>query len=318
MAAKDYYKILGVAKTASADEIKKAYKKLAFKYHPDKNPGDKKAEEHFKDISEAYAVLSDPQKRAQYDRFGSAEFRQRYSQEDIFRGFDVGDLFRDMGFSSDIFSHIFGNAGGFGSRGGFRTRGTSRGFSVEDLFGESVNGRTSYAHKGPDLSMDLAVDFMEAAMGCEKTIEYLYEGKKRQIKVKIPAGISSGQKLRIGGKGGDGVGGMPPGDLYLTVQVYDHPVFKREGFDIIVDREIRLTEAVFGTTVEVPSLYGIKQVKIPPGTQNNTRLRIKGYGIQRFGKTGKGDQYVRIIVPLPKQLTPEQQKLFEALAREGL
>jgi len=318
MAAKDYYKILGVSKNASSEEIKKAYKKLAFKYHPDKNPGDKKAEEHFKDISEAYAVLSDAQKRAQYDRFGSAEFHQRYSQEDIFRGFDVGDIFRDMGFSSDIFSHIFGGASGFGSRSGFRTRGGARNFSVEDLFGRGFNERQSYAHKGPDLSMDIAVDFMEAAMGCEKTIEYLYEGKKRQIKVKIPAGISSGQKLRISGKGGDGAGGMPPGDLYLTVQVYDHPVFKREGFDIIVDKEIKLTEAVFGTTIEVPSLHGIKQVKIPPGTQSNTRLRIKGYGIQRFGKTGRGDQYVRITVALPKQLTAEQHRLFESLAREGL
>lgn len=317
MAFKDYYKILGVSKNATDEEIKKAYKKLAFKYHPDKNPGDKKAEEQFKEISEAYAVLSDKEKRAQYDRYGSAGFHQRYTQEDIFRGFDVGDLFRDMGFSSDIFSYIFGKGSGFGTHSGFRTRSTSRGVTVEDLLG-GFNGQQHYPQKGPDLTMDIAIDFMEAAHGCEKTIEYLYEGKKRQIKVKIPAGISSGQKLRISGKGGEGTGGMPPGDLYLTVQVYDHPVFKREGSDIVVDKEIKLTEAVFGATIEVPSLYGIKQVKIPPGTQPNTRLRIKGYGIQRFGKTGKGDQYVRIIVNIPKELTPEQKRLFEALAREGL
>jgi len=318
MAAKDYYKILGVNKTASADEIKKAYKKLAFKYHPDKNPGDKKAEEHFKDVSEAYAVLSDKEKRAQYDRFGSAGFRQRYSQEDIFRGFDAGDLFRDMGFSSDIFSHIFGGAGGFGGRSGYRTRGGSAGFSMEDLFGGGFNGQQHHGQKGPDLSMDLSVDFMEAATGCEKTIEYLYENKKRQIKVKIPPGISNGQKLRISGKGGEGMGSMPAGDLYLTIQVYDHPVFKREGNDIIVDKEIKLTEAVFGTTVDVPSLHGIKQIKLPPGTQSNTRLRIKGYGMPHFGKAGRGDQYVRIIVAVPRQLTDEQQKLFEALAQQGL
>ena len=151
---KDYYKILGVSKNASDEEIKKAYKKLAFKYHPDKNPGDKKAEEQFKEISEAYAVLSDKDKRAQYDRFGSAGFHQRYSQEDIFRGFDVGDLFRDMGFSSDIFSHLFGGAAGFGTRSGFRSRSTSRGMTVEDLFGD-ISGQQPYPHKGPDLTLSL-------------------------------------------------------------------------------------------------------------------------------------------------------------------
>ncbi|MCX8044838.1 MAG: DnaJ domain-containing protein [Desulfobacterota bacterium] len=316
MAAKDYYKILGVPKNATQEEIKKAYKKLAFKYHPDKNPGDKKAEEHFKEISEAYAVLSDKEKRAQYDQFGSAEFRQRYSQEDIFRGFDVGDLFREMGFSSDIFSHIFGGGAGFSNRSGFRTR-SSRSINVEDLFG-GFQSSGPYPQKGPDLNIDISIDFMEAVHGCEKTIEYIYDGKKRQIKVKIPPGISNGQKLRVSGKGGDGIGGMPPGDLYLTVQVYDHPLFKREGSDIVVDKEIKLTEAVFGATVDVPTLEGIKQIKIPPGTQPNTRLRIKGYGIPRFGKSGRGDLYVRVIVPLPQQLSTEQHKLFEALAREGL
>lgn len=311
MATKDYYKVLGINKSATVDEIKKIYKKLAFKYHPDKNPGNKKAEEHFKEISEAYAVLSDKQKREQYDRFGSTGFHQRYSQEDIFRGFDASDLFRDMGFSGDIFSNIFnpGSQGrGFGGRRG------SAGFNMDDLF----SGRQQQAQKGQDLSMDFAVDFMDAVSGCEKTIDYMFEGRKQQVKVKIPAGINTGQKLRLAGKGGAGMPGMPAGDLFLTIQIMDHPVFKREGNDIIVDKEIRLSQAVLGASVEVPTLHGTKQLKIPAGIQSSTKLRIKGYGVPHFGKSVKGDEYVRVIIAMPQKLTDEQKKLFETLANEGL
>ncbi|MEI6126557.1 MAG: DnaJ C-terminal domain-containing protein, partial [Pseudomonadota bacterium] len=308
MATKDYYKVLGVSKNAAVDEIKKVYKKLAFKYHPDKNPGNKKAEEHFKEISEAYAVLSDAQKREQYDRFGSSGFHQRYSQEDIFRGFDVSDLFRDMGFSGDIFSNVFnpGPGGrGFGGRRG------SAGFNMEDLLG----GGRQQAQKGHDLSMDFVVDFMDAVSGCEKMIDYLYEGRKQQVKVKIPAGINTGQKLRLAGKGGDSMAGLPPGDLYLTIQIMDHPVFRREGNDIIVDKVITISQAVLGASVEVPTLHGTKQLKIPAGIQSSTKLRIKGYGVPHFGKTVKGDEYVRVLVAMPQKLTEEQKKLFEALAQ---
>lgn len=323
MAAKDYYKVLGINKNASADDIKKAYKKLAFKYHPDKNPGDKKAEDHFKEISEAYAVLSDKQKREQYDRFGSAGFHQKYSQEDIFRGFDVGDIFREMGFSGgDIFGNLFGGSArrsGFGGSAGHRGRRGNVGYSMEDLFGGGYPGEQAYEQKGHDLSMDLTIDFMEAVSGAEKTIDYMYDGVRKQVKVKIPAGISTGLKLRLAGKGGgEGASGAPPGDLYLNIQVQDHPVFKREGNDIIVDKEIKLSEAVLGATVEVPTLHDTKQVKIPPGIQCNTKLRIKGYGVPFFGKPGKGDAYVRVIVTIPKKLTEEQKRLFETLARDGL
>jgi curved DNA-binding protein len=314
MADKDYYKILGLSKTASQDDIKKAFKKLAFKYHPDKNPGDKKSEDHFKDVNEAYAVLSDEKKRRQYDQFGSSGFHQRYSQEDIFRGFDARDIFSEMGFGGDIFGTIFGG----GKAGGRRRGGT---VNMEDLFGGrgggGFGGRQAYAQKGQDFTMDLFVDFLEAVNGSEKTIDYMFDGSRRQVKVRIPAGISTGQKLRLAGKGGEAGPGMPPGDLYLTIQVHDHPFFKRDGDDIILSREIKLTEAVPGTTIEVPTLQEPKQLKVPAGIQNNTKMRLRGHGIPRFGKTGKGDQLVQITVAVPRDLTPQQRRLFEELAREG-
>lgn len=313
MADKDYYKILGVSKTASQEDIKKAFKTLAFKYHPDKNPGDKKSEDHFKEINEAYAVLSDAKKRRQYDQFGSSGFHQRYSQEDIFRGFDARDIFSEMGFGGDIFGTIFGG----GAKAGGRRRGGT--VTMEDLFGGSggSGGRQAYAQKGQDFTMDLFVDFLEAVNGNEKTIEYMFDGSRRQVKVRIPAGISSGQKLRLAGKGGEAAQGMPPGDLYLNIQVHEHPFFKRDGDDIILNREIKLSEAVLGTTIEVPTLQEPKQMKVPAGIQNNTKMRLRGHGIPHFGKTGRGDQLVQINVAVPRDITPQQRKLFEELAREG-
>jgi len=318
MAGKDYYKTLGVSKDATEADIKKAYKKLAFKYHPDKNPGDKKAEEHFKEISEAYAVLSDKQKRSQYDRFGSAGFHQRYSQEDIFRGFDVRDLFAEMGFGSgDVFSQIFGGgrSAGFGPSA---RQGRSRGASFHDLFGGGFGEQQAYQPRGQDLSLELAIDLMEAATGVEKPIEYLHNGEHKRVKVRIPAGVQTGQKLRLAGRGGHGgAGGAAAGDLYLSIIVNSHPIFRREGDDIVVDKEIKISEAALGTTVEVPTLQGTQRIKIPPGIQCNTRLRIKGHGLPHFGTSGKGDEYVRVIVSVPKGISDAQKKLFENLAHEG-
>ncbi len=322
MAAKDYYQILGITKNASDEAIKKAYKKLAFQYHPDKNPDDKKAEERFKDISEAYAVLSDKKKRSQYDQFGSTGFHQRYTQEDIFRGFNVEDIFKEMGFGSgDAFSHIFGGgrrAAGFGGSAG-RGAGRSRtGFTMEDLFGGGgFNPQQNYTPRGQDLSIDLTIDFMEAVTGTEKTIEYMYGGKKKQVKVKIPPGINTGQKLRLSGKGGTSGAGMKPGDLYLTIRVKDHQEFTRDGDDIIVTKKIKISDAVLGISLDVPTLNGTKKVKIPPGTQSDTKLRLKGYGIPRFGKAGKGDEFVKIIVTIPKEIKEDQRSLFEDLAKQG-
>jgi len=313
MAAKDYYKVLGVEKTATEAEIKKAYKKLAFKYHPDKNQGDPKAEERFKEISEAYAVLSDKNKRAQYDQFGSSGFHQRYSQEDIFRGADLNDIFREMGFSTggnDIFSQLFGGGG----RG--RRQAT---FRMEDIFGGAPRGYDSgfQAARGQDLSLQLTIDFMDAVTGCEKTVEYMHGGRKQGVRVKVPAGIESGQKLRLAGKGAPGPGGSQTGDMFITILVSGHPVFIREGSDVIIDRQIRISEAVFGTSLDVPTPYGTRKVKIPAGIRNGTKLRLKGLGLPHFGKSGQGNAYVRISVEIPKHLTDSQKKIFKQLAAEG-
>lgn len=310
MSAKDYYKVLGVEKTAPEGEIKKAYKKLAFKYHPDKNPGDPKAEEHFKKISEAYAVLSDKNKRAQYDQFGSSGFHQRYSQEDIFRGADLNDIFREMGFSSgsDIFGQFFG-----GGRG--RRQTTIR---MDDMFGGGGGfGAGAQQTRGLDLSLDLRIEFMEALTGCEKTVEYVHGGKKQGVRVKVPAGIASGQKLRLAGKGGRSMQGAPAGDMYFTITVADHPEFKREGSDVIIDREIRLSEAVFGSSLEVPTPHGSRKVKIPAGIQGGTKLRLKGLGFPHFGKSGQGDAYVRVLITTPTHLNDHQKKILKQLAEEG-
>jgi curved DNA-binding protein len=296
MAQQDYYQVLGLTKGASPEEIKRAFRKLAVKYHPDKNPGSKEAEEKFKEINEAYAVLSDPEKKAQYDRFGSAGFHQRYSQEDIFRGFDVGDLFKDMGFGTeDIFSRIFG--GGFRPRGGF-----------------GYGGR----RRGEDFTMELQISFREAFAGGEKRIAFLRNGKREELVVKIPAGIDSGARLRIQGKGGEGAGGGPAGDLYLNIQVASDPEFIREGDDIVLERRVRFSEATLGTTLEVATLDGPKRIKVPAGIQPGTKIRLKGFGFPHIGKSGRGDFYVRIGVKVPDQLTSQQRKLLEELAEKGL
>jgi curved DNA-binding protein len=298
MASKDYYQALGVNKGASPEEIKKAFRKLALKYHPDKNPGDKEAEEKFKEINEAYAVLSDPEKKAQYDRFGSSGFHQRYSQEDIFRGFDVGDMFRDMGFGTDeIFSRIFGH-GGPGHRRGFH-------YNV---------GR----QPGENFTMEVKVGFLEAFSGGEKRVAFKRNGRREDIKVKIPAGVDSGAKLRIPGKGGEGQRGGDPGDLILVVQVGSDPRFVREGDDITTERQIRFSEAALGTSLDLETLDGTKRIKVPAGIQPGTRIRLKGLGFPRMGESVRGDLYVRIGVSVPEQLTASQRELLEQLADKGI
>ncbi len=318
---KDYYKILGVYKKATLEEIKKTYRQLALKYHPDRNKGNKEAEEKFKEINEAYAVLSDPEKRRNYDTFGAEGFRQRYTQEDIFRGFDIGDILKEFGFgTSDIFSTLFGG----GRSGGFRyttftgpfgqhTTG-GEGFDAADYFSRS-GARPS---KGRDMIYDLTVTLEEAAGGAKKPISVQRDGKIEQISVKIPPGIDTGKKLRIAGKGERGAAGGPPGDLYVLVNVQKHPLFTREGDDIYIDREIKFSEAALGTTLEVPTLNGIKKVKVPPGTSGNTKLRLRGEGIPHLKGKGKGDAYVRIFIKIPKKLTSKQKELVETLAKEGL
>ena len=311
MASKDYYKILGVNKNAGEDEMKKAYRKLAMKYHPDQNKGDKQAEERFKELNEAYAVLSDKEKRRQYDMFGAEGFQQRFSQEDIFRNFDFGQVFREFGFGSeDLFGRIFGGMGG-----GRRSFGRSGGPYSGGPFGR----RAQQPQKGADLVMELQVSLKEAVFGASKTTSFNRNGKIERVTVRIPPGISTGKKLRIAGKGQEDAWGGPAGDLLIKILVASHPVFERKGDDLIVSREITLTQAVLGTKVEVPTLDDkTLSLKVPPGTQSHTQMRITGHGVPRFKKAGRGDLYVKVIVRLPKSLTSEQEELFKRLADQGL
>ena len=305
MATRDYYEILGVNKSASDEEIKRAYRKLAMKYHPDKNPNKKEAEERFKEINEAYAVLSDKEKRKQYETFGKEGFHQRFTQEDIFRGFDF----------DEILSGLFGGRGRresrYGGRGGFD-------------FGDLFTGQGTYQdmsrrpQKGEDILYELSISLEEAALGGGKRISYRKNGKVEEVSVRIPKGIETGKKLRLSGKGMEGRKGGPSGDLYLQISVREHPIFIREGDDLIVEKEVNFSEAALGTMIEVPTLEGTKKVKIPPGTQSHTKMRLKGLGIPHFQKEGRGDEYVKVIVRVPKRVNDKSKKLIEELAREGM
>jgi len=318
--AVDYYKALGVDKGASLEDIKKAYRKLALKYHPDRNPSDKKrAEEKFKDISEAYAVLSDPEKRKQYDEFGTDAFRQKFTQEDIFRNFDINDILRGFG---------FGNLGGeFTWQGGSGGRGARRPYTTQrradpfgDLFGEQAYGqREAQASKDQDIDYNISITLEESVFGAEKKLALQKGNKTEEVSVKIPAGISSGKKLRLAGKGIPGPYGGPSGDLYLNIQVQPHPIFSRDGDDLYVERTVSFSQACLGATIDVPILSGgSKRLKIPAGTQSNTKIRMKGFGAPHLKGEGQGDQYVRIFVDVPKKLNARQTDLIRKLSEEGL
>ena len=312
--AEDYYKLLGLDKKATTEDIKKAYRKLALKWHPDKNPNNKAAEERFKKISEAYAVLSDPKKREEYETFGSADqFRQRYTQEDIFRGFDLNDILRSFG---------FGDAGGHGSRT-FRTnRGGGFTFTQGGSFSDMFEGeRQRFSHvsqKGQDFDYNLSITLEDSVFGAEKKLALQKDDHVDEITFKIPPGINSGKKLRLAGKGGPGIDGGPPGDLYINITILPHPIFARDGNDIYIDKIINFSQAVLGTTIDVPTIEGaVKRIKIPPGTQNNTKIRMKGFGVPRLRGSGKGDQFVKIIVDIPKKLSERQMELVRKFAEEG-
>jgi curved DNA-binding protein len=289
--AQDYYATLGVEKTADAAAIKKAYRKLAQKYHPDRNPGDKNAEERFKQITEAYAVLSDKEKRRQYDQFGANGFHQRFSQEDIFRNMDFGDIFGNFG-GEDLFSQLFG--------GGGRTRGARR------------------PSKGQDFSMQISIPFRLAIQGGERRIDYRSDGRVEQIKVRIPAGIENGSKLRVAGKGGANPAGGPAGDLFLQIEIEADPQFSREGDDLLVRVEVPFSGICLGTSVEVPTLDTPKRVKVPPGMQPGQKIRLRGFGVAASGRRPAGDLYAVIQVAVPKALTAEQKTLVEKLKEQGL
>lgn len=317
MAQKDYYDILGVSKNASQDEIKKAYRKLARKYHPDHSGGDKGNEERFKEISEAYAVLSDEEKRKQYDTYGSEDFQQRYSQEDIFRGSNIDDILREFGFGGGSFFSSFGRGRKSAGTGGARFS-----FDPESIFGFGGGSRQQQAAqmKGGDVESELPVTIYDIVHGSTKTISLQSpSGGTEQLTVKIPKGWVTGKKLRFAGRGQPSAYGGPAGDLYVRSKVVDDPAYKHKGHDLYVNREIKLTEAILGTKISVPTVDG-KQLSltIPPGTQHKRKMRLSGHGIPHMKGGGAGDLYVVINVKVPKKLTEKQKKLVEQLAETGL
>lgn len=297
----DYYDTLGIKKGATEDEIKKSYRKLAMKFHPDRNPGNKTAEEKFKKISEAYAVLSDPEKKRQYDMFGDQKFHQNFSQEDIFRGADFRNIFTDAGFDgSDIFSRIFG--GGFGGQG----------FSGRGGFGGPPQ-------KGQDVEYPLTVSFQEAFRGAERHLNFsLSDGSSRDLTIKVPAGVADGGKLRVSGKGATSPYGGPPGDLYVVVTVAAHPQFSRAGHDIDGRLKLKLSEALRGCSKEVETLDGSKKIKIPAGVKPGTKIRLKSLGFPVPGKAIRGDFFAVVEYEVPENLNAEQIQAVESLAEVGL
>lgn len=311
----DYYTVLGVEKTASPDEIKKAYRKLALKYHPDKTNGDKAAEAKFKEINEAYAVLSDRHKREQYDTYGANGFHQRFSQEDIFRGFDLNSILKQFGF--------FNNSQ-FGGPNGFRA--SSGAHHFHSIFGHAAGkggcqGGNCGAQpvKGEDFTYQLSISFDDVLHGTEKTISLRHNGVPQNVSVRIPKGIESGKRLRLWGKGAPSPSGGPPGDLYLKINVAPHPEFQRDGDDLIIEKKIPFSMACLGTEVEIVTLEGKRfKIKVPPGVQQDARLRVKGHGLPSGPIGERGDIYVKIGILIPQELSEEQQGIIGKLADAGL
>jgi molecular chaperone DnaJ len=308
---RDYYQVLGVSRTATADEIKKAYRKLAMKFHPDKNPNDKVAEEKFKEISEAYEVLADEKSRQLYDQYGfaGAQFAEQG------QGFGGGP--RPGGFS-----YHFGGAGASGA-------------DFQDLFGDVFSeffggqargrggaGRSARPEKGADLKYNLKISLEEAAKGCEKQIYFVREkdGKEESAKlaVKVPAGVKEGQRLRLAGEGDGGLRGGPPGDLFVVIHIDEHPLFRREENDVYLDLPISFVDAALGCEKEVPTLTSKVVVKIPPGTHTGQTLRLKGRGLPKIGSSEVGDMLVRVIVDVPNKLNSEQIALLKQLAEQHI
>ncbi|MBW2265494.1 MAG: J domain-containing protein [Deltaproteobacteria bacterium] len=310
MSETDYYKTLGVDRSASGAEIKKNYRKLAMKYHPDRTKGDKSAEDRFKKISEAYAVLSDKEKRKQYDTYGASDFRQRYSQEDIFSGVNFGDIFKEFGFDDSSFANIFMGRSKPGRRSGF-------GFGA-DPFGAYTSTQRAPV-KGSDLVYELPVTLKEVLNGTTKVVAYGQGADQKRMNVKIPKGMVTGKKLRLAGKGQPGAFGGPAGDLYIQAKVQHDPVFSYKGHDLYVNRELKLTDVLLGTRIQVPTLDGKNlSLTIPPGTQSNTKMRLKGHGLPEMKKGTRGNLYARISVKLPKSLSKKQKTLIQDLAEAGL
>ena len=337
MAAKrDYYEVLGVDRNADAAAIKKAYRKLAKKYHPDTNAGNAHAEQMFKEATEAYEVLSDPEKKKLYDRYGHAAFdgsaqSGAYGGNGDFRGFDGNGNYQEFHFEGadmdDLFGDLFGDLfHGAGKKAGSRTKGSSfyGGFGGFDGYAGGYGGGAGYAdsgfgsyggaRKGADLQAEVSVSFEEAAFGCDKVIRLQkQDGSILSLQVHIPAGIESGKTIRLKGKGAPGEGGGQAGDLLLKVTAGTKPGFERRGMDVYTTVSVPFTTAVFGGEVRVPTISGSVICKIKEGTQSGSRIRLRGKGIVSMNRPGVyGDQYVTVQIQVPTNLSQEaRQKLKE-------
>lgn len=283
--AKDYYDILGVGRNATEEEIKKAYRSLARKFHPDLHPENRKEmETRFKEINEAYQVLSDPKKRSNYDLTGQAGFEPGMGGGPA--GYPPGGVsYEDFGFGGgfggfeDIFSEVFGRGG----------------------------GRRRVAQKGQDLEYRLELEFLQAVRGTELKVTISRQGRPEALTVKIPPGIKTGSRVRVAGKGEEGFGGGPPGDLYIVTTVRPHAYFSRVEQDIYVDVPITIKEALFGAEIEVPTIDGPTRIKVPSGIHGGQKLRIKGRGVYRQ-RGERGDEYVILNVATPKKIEDERSR----------
>ncbi len=355
MSKRDYYEVLGVSRSAAPEEIKKAYRKLAVQFHPDKNPGDKASEEKFKEASEAYEVLSDGQKKQSYDQFGHAAFQGGAGGGNPFGGGaggfggfgDLNDIF------GDIFSEVFGAGGAQGGKRGGR-RGSDLRFDLQISFEEAAFG----AEKEIVLHKDIACKICqgtgakagttpETCKTCRGVGEVRFQqgfftlsktcadcqgtgsiiahkctncrghGKKNEevrLEVKIPAGIDSGQKLKLKGEGEPGAKGGPAGDLYVVMHVKEHPFFRRDGYEVFCEVPVSFTQAALGAEIDVPTLDGPVKLKIPTGTQSHKKFRLRSKGVSHLNGRDRGDQYVTVLVEIPTKLSAEQRALLERFA----
>jgi curved DNA-binding protein len=305
--ADDLYSVLGVSKTADADAIKKAYRKLAGQLHPDKNPGNKKAEERFKKVNHAYDVLSDGKKRKLYDEFGEEGLREGFDADRVraYRDWQSrqgrGGYAGGGGGQTVDLEDLFGQAGGAGGFG--------------DLFGDIINRarRPRGPSKGPDLESEVTIDFASAVRGA--TLELRPQGHaSAPVTVRIPAGAADGSRVRIAGQGAPSPNGGPKGDLVLTLHVTPHPHFRRDGDDLHLDLPVTVAEAYHGARVPVPTIDGPVTMKVPARSQSGSVVRLRGKGVARKGRS-PGDLYVHFLVLIPSEDTPEVAKLVDQLAQ---
>jgi DnaJ-class molecular chaperone len=326
--AEDLYQLLGVSRSATADEVKKAYRRLARKHHPDVNPGDKAAEDKFKKLSAAFEVLGDPKKRKLYDEFGedAAKFGFDEAKAEQYRayraaasapggrGYARGGIPFDMGGEGvdigDLFGELFGRASG-GGRG--------VGFDPGEVFGRA-GGRRAGPVPGDDLSARVGLSLAEALQGTERTLSVRRprpdgSEESKQLTVKIPPGVQTGSKVRLAGQGTPGERGGPPGDLYIETEVAEHPLVRREGDDLHMDLPITVSEAMLGAEVRVPTFEGDVTVRVPAGSQSGKKMRLRGRGAPSLRGSSKGDLYLNLQVRVPEEADEAVRAAAEALAR---